>query len=87
MKKYDFSDKKLNRDLLISNIFLTLVCISPILYTIIEHHSDTHLIKCIIMTAIMVGVIAFSWASYFGIMSWSTDADVDSENTGEKNAD
>ena len=67
MKKYDYSDKKLRRSLLASEIFLTLVCISPILGIVIEHHSDIQLLRCVGLTAVMTAIIALSWAFYFAI--------------------
>lgn len=89
MKKYDFSDKKLKRDNLKSAIWLTVICISPILYAIVEYHSDIFLMECILTTAFAVFVVSFLWAFFFvfdfrDIKQADVNADSDCSNKEKK---
>ena len=66
-----YSDKKLNRSCLRSNILLTCGCVSPLIGMIIEYCKDTRVVKCIVVAIIMSAIIVAAWSSYF-IIQWFT---------------
>lgn len=59
------SVKKLMGNRLCANIFLTLVCISPIIGMLVGDSVNVSLPKAIGITAVMIAIIAVSWTYFF----------------------